>query len=1186
MLKYKVINADENIDLKLSFHLQRNKDTEKALIYGIANLKNFKSESGISFEILIYLAINYFNEHVNVCYENGELKENKLTTIAAIKAALDACNHTQYTPIETLQNAEYAELCNAKYYTECYLIIQTAYFFGSHRFGDHPYIESIEHYRETGQFLQNNIDIELLKGGFNKIDSYKAWQKNPAKFKKKPFEFNKHTYLNNWYYGTLDILANTFGKCKHYMYEFPLKNDGTISEYRIYNKFIQTSRILREVQPFEMFEFDVKSGHLSYIDLHVGSNVAKTAYENYAKEKGCTRDEAKRKFQTILNLRDRRNSYKSKEEYIKTLCGFGWTIEQAKKILTEVTDSECYLFGNWASRYEEKFVNEFAETNNLIGWTRGHDAVYGLKEKDIDYKSFFTSFQNDIIQFELKEIGLHTNNCNILEKQLETKKCNGSMRSYSFLDNINQIRNGINTFKRIDAELLDGYLSEKIPELLAFYSPKHINLLVSPASSGKTSMVAKLMEQGYRCLLIVPTQAIIKNKRLDDFVQVFGNICIQQQIKSTLSIICTFDKASQIKPEDYCNFDYILIDESHLLFTEYYRINIMTLLLKNLKCHINNVRSGLSPIENCPIFVMMTGTPTGEEFYFELDKNNDPIIQKKEYINHKKREVTLVGCEDMDSSYTSFINKTIELLKTGHRVLIPTNMGEKWINCVVTAVGNPKFGIYSNNQKNGSLSKDINKDSLIGNDTVLIFTTSLGNVGIDINNSDRLTAMVVYTDNKNLITGQMIEQYACRFRKTDVEVFLFFILPKNINYNNDFKFDYVENPNDIELVNNDVATFLYKDDGFSKMKTDEVVDREKIRWKYLNQQLNMHYGNIVCIGGYLKTMGYNVKFLKGDAADAVFITYHKALIKEQNKLENECKIRALDFMLNDVLNLIKNINNLKLETGFNSLLDKTLTLENEKIFKLIRSIVKKCILISGDVHNLKWVKEFMLEEKMNFGKIKNNLKLMELVNSNINDPLDIKLIQDVDQLINIEKGNGSLSIKQYENMLTDLAPKYINGAYLDADKTTQEKLRKGLIAKISICYEIKTTKIEVKFKQLKTHVWLSEGVKWLEEFLGYNETKKDENPLMSRNRKIESLALANRKTMTSTIGKAYEHIKNDVIDKIKEKIKMDGYINVATLTKFTGIPSASIGHFIILKFKHLNRKPKMIGGLRETRYYP
>lgn len=432
MSKFNIINVDENLDRILLFYLRENQDTSEALNSGIRNLMTSKSEvNGTSFDSLTLLAINYFFDHIYVYHIIGSddkfkkhpYKSLKKTTIARIKGIFDACNYTPYVPIETIENAEYVELFRSDYYTECYLIIQTAYFFGSNRFGiNHPYIKIVEHYRNTGNVLPNDLERERLESAFKKIDDLKVWEKDPTKFEKKPIVNTKDRNLNLWYYGVLDILANVFGTCTNYKYDYPYK-DGKISEYRLYNKFIQTPRILRKVQPFEMIEFDIKSGHLSYIDLLVGSNVAKTAYENYAKKYNVSRDTAKRKFQSILNLRKFRNTWRKKEEYLNTLCGFGYTLEQAKRIFYEVTDSPDRLFGNWATEYENISVNEFAKKNNLTGWTRGHDAVYCLKKRNIDYSKFCMTFQNGTIQFELQEVGLHLDNLTILQHRYKKKKC-------------------------------------------------------------------------------------------------------------------------------------------------------------------------------------------------------------------------------------------------------------------------------------------------------------------------------------------------------------------------------------------------------------------------------------------------------------------------------------------------------------------------------------------------------------------------------------------------------------------------------------------------------------------------------------------------------------------------------------------------------------------------------------------
>lgn len=428
MIKYNTISVDTNLNKSLSFYHNANPDTETALKNGIENLSNFNTK-GYSFDGLTYLAINYFLDKIFVYYDaeskKHNYKTNGTTTIASIKGYFDACNYTQYTPINTIDKNDFKQLFNAELFTESYLIIQTAYFFGSKTFGQHQYIDVVEHYRLHDVILPNDLDKTQLARAFGQIDTFKDWKQNPGNYKIKPSQFSKCTYLNNWYYGTLDLIVNTLmslgHNCKNFKYEFPIKQ-GKVSEYRIYNKLIQTPRILRKVQPFEMIEFDIKSGHLSYIDLLVGSNVSKTSYDNYARVHNIPRDEAKRKFQSILNWREYRKTADKQKQYHTDLCGFGWTPEQATRIINEVTDAPDYLFGHFASKLELKYTDAFVTVNKIKGSTRGHDAIYLLKRRDVDYSQLITSFENAIIQFELKPTEQHRANFEIETCQYDTPK--------------------------------------------------------------------------------------------------------------------------------------------------------------------------------------------------------------------------------------------------------------------------------------------------------------------------------------------------------------------------------------------------------------------------------------------------------------------------------------------------------------------------------------------------------------------------------------------------------------------------------------------------------------------------------------------------------------------------------------------------------------------------------------------
>lgn len=477
--------------------------------------------------------------------------------------------------------------------------------------------------------------------------------------------------------------------------------------------------------------------------------------------------------------------------------------------------------------------------------------------------------------------------------------------------------------------------------------------------------------------------------------------------------------------------------------------------------------------KNIPTVVFLTGTTTGEDHYFPLGEDGEKITLKKTFTKNKERVISIIGCKDKDACYTSFINKISEFLNNKTRVFVPTNMGEKWINCLVEGVGgSPNFSIYSNNKKDSQVCIDINETSKISEDVDLLFVTSLGNVGIDINNRDRKTVMVVYTDNQNKITGQIIEQYANRFRETNVEVYLFFIEPKEIlSIEQNFSFDYIEDPTEINLIKNDVATDLYTDQENLDMWEDNLVDRDKVRWQALNEKMQERNTNIIAIGGYLKEMGYEISFLNGEEKNPDIIAEYYELMKLQKVLEYECKVRTLDFILNNIAVLIGNIRHIKRKTGNHYLLDgRTLILENELFFNKIRSLVKKCINISGLISNREWIRTLMLVDEMNFKEIENRIKYMKFVNSDNVDELDNRFIQEVDKRAKLKDGIGIMNLNDYEQLLDDLTPIFINKAYNDVGHEKRKHLKGKLRLKIDVCYIVKKQKTNYKFKQRYTEV--------------------------------------------------------------------------------------------------------------------
>jgi hypothetical protein len=755
------------------------------------------------------------------------------------------------------------------------------------------------------------------------------------------------------------------------------------------------------------------------------------------------------------------------------------------------------------------------------------------------------------------------------------------------LGDLDIIENAINKYQRNEGEVLEGYLSKKLDELEEeIWSFQHINLLISPASSGKTTMVEGLKEKGNRCLLFVPTRAIIKNKRLKGFVPVYDNTSMQKYVHTTESIICTFDKARQLKVNDLTNFDYIIVDEFHLLFTEQYRLNAMVSLLKIINTYILNVRDNMPEFTKPNRIVLMSGTPVCEELFFGFDKNGEPFTQKKEFINNRERKVTLVGCKDFESFHTSFINKTIEELANEHRVLITSNMGEKWINCIKAQIGNPNSGIYSNNQKNSQVSRDINSTSKISDDVDLLFMTSLGNVGIDINNTDKPTTMLVYFDIKfNQITGQIVEQYANRFRKINIEIFVFFIIPDRIEIpDKKFVFNHAEDPFVLELIKNDISTNLHSNTHFTQLMERNEADPYKVKWKAFVVAYRQFASNIISVGGYLKTMGYEITVIEGDEKDTSIIDFFFEQLKFEKHLEKGCKIETLNFILDNIDILTRSLTGYIRETGKNAILDKTITIENEQIFNKVRYLARYCVRIIGSTGQVDWIRTFMINEEMDSINIQNRLKYMEFINSENVDYLDDMFVFEVDKLAKMKNGKGSLTKQQFYDMLNVLAPKYINKLYNDTDPSTQSVLREKLKEKIDICYIIKKSGEKVTVNQRYTQVWIDETNSLFRDIKNLFGLTAFVNERKERNRKGLAVGLAVGKAVGDAIGKAYVHIPIDTIDQINKIVEVDGFITAKTINEITGLTSRNVGGFVKSKLPNLKSSVKMINRVRETWY--
>lgn len=297
------------------------------------------------------------------------------------------------------------------------------------------------------------------------------------------------------------------------------------------------------------------------------------------------------------------------------------------------------------------------------------------------------------------------------------------------------------------------------------FTNKKINILLSPPGSGKTQFLLKLAQQGKRILLVEPFISVIKNKvecdeKLMKIFQVFYDSHSLNDVDYGVNAITTFDKFSICNYEKISRmFDYICIDESHLLFTSSYRIAATSNAVRKIK-DIFYISS------NDPFagkIILMTGTETGDTYFFGDQAN---IINV--YKQSLDKEMKFLICDDMLDSITRLSHEAAKLINKKYRLLIPTNKGEiyshKLIGMVEHLLGRPiKYGYYKRSNTEQEICRLINQSNTVG-DYEIIFCSNYLSVGVDI--VDKLKFASIYF---GPFSGYEIEQFNARIRRTGIK---------------------------------------------------------------------------------------------------------------------------------------------------------------------------------------------------------------------------------------------------------------------------------------------------------------------------------------------------------------------------------------------------------------------------------
>ncbi len=288
-----------------------------------------------------------------------------------------------------------------------------------------------------------------------------------------------------------------------------------------------------------------------------------------------------------------------------------------------------------------------------------------------------------------------------------------------------------------------------------------ITLIEAGAGVGKTEMIKSLVRDGKKVVMVMPFTSTIKSKveGEDDWYYSYGSR--KPRLDLTRGVSMTIDKFSHMNLMDIkaMGFDYIIIDESHLMFQSEYR-PVMSKI-------IEMIRNTEVPI------ILMSGTPSGETVFFP-DIVHLKVI--KEDVRKKQFSVYLV--DNQNDLFYHMCRSMANDIAEGKRILFPTNKGTLFSEQVKAAVqyfllnehiitDDVNLKYYKKSNLGDTFMDDVNFEKTIKDIQILMCSNYLS-VGVDI--LDRYKFNIYFDD---LMMPQEVEQFANRLRSNDLYIRLY-----------------------------------------------------------------------------------------------------------------------------------------------------------------------------------------------------------------------------------------------------------------------------------------------------------------------------------------------------------------------------------------------------------------------------
>lgn len=289
-----------------------------------------------------------------------------------------------------------------------------------------------------------------------------------------------------------------------------------------------------------------------------------------------------------------------------------------------------------------------------------------------------------------------------------------------------------------------------------------ITLIEAGAGVGKTEMIKQVVRDDHKKVcLVMPFTSTIKSKveQDKDWYYSYGSRKPRLDISGGLAL--TLDKFARLTLQDLKvnGFDYIIIDESHLLFQSEYRPVMPKVIemIRNTEVQI----------------ILMSGTPSGELVFF-------PDIVHLHVIKEETRRLDMkVNLVSTPSDLLWHMCKKMAAdIANGKRILFPTNRGTLYSKQIKAAVtyfmqndwanfDEVRLEYYKKSNVGEKFMDDVNFKKTIKNVQILMCTTYLS-VGVDIWDREKFE---IYFD--DLFTPQEVNQFCNRLRANDLYINLY-----------------------------------------------------------------------------------------------------------------------------------------------------------------------------------------------------------------------------------------------------------------------------------------------------------------------------------------------------------------------------------------------------------------------------